>query len=322
MRTQVAHRLVSDFLIESFMTTITYSKSQRQTAFMWAVLGALFFSAKAILAKLMYREGADAIDVLTLRMLMSLPFFIAIGLWARRSQPYQMTRSDYIQVFVVGLFGYYLASLFDFMGLEYISVGLERLILFLTPSLVLIMSKFVFKKKIDVKQWLAMVSAYAGIVLVFVHEVSFGGKNVPLGSALVFASAASYATYLLMTGELVKRLGAIRLVAYAMAVSTILCVLNYVLIRNVHGLVVQNMPVYGYSLLNAVVCTVAPVVLTMLAVARLGSSIVSQISMVGPLATLGLGYVFLGEPITPTQLAGTALVMTGIFLVGRVATQK
>ncbi|GHA64291.1 multidrug DMT transporter permease [Formosimonas limnophila] len=299
----------------------SFTKSQRQTAFVWAIFGALFFSTKAILAKLMYREGADAIDVLTLRMIFSLPFFVLIGLWARRTQPYAMTRSDYGQVFVVGLFGYYLASLFDFMGLEYISVGLERLILFLTPSLVLIMSKFVLKKNIDVKQWLAMLLAYVGIVLVFVHEVSFSGSNVPLGSALVFASAASYATYLLMTGELVKRLGAMRLVAYAMAVSTVLCVLNYVVVRLPHELVEQNMTVYGYSLLNAVLCTVAPVVLTMMAVARLGSSIVSQISMVGPLATVGLGYVFLGEPITPTQLAGTSLVMVGIFLVGRVATK-
>ena len=298
-----------------------FTKSQRQTAFAWAVLGALFFSTKAILAKLMYREGADAIDVLTLRMIFSLPFFIMIGLWARHSQPYTMTRSDYGQVFVVGLFGYYLASLFDFMGLEYISVGLERLILFLTPSLVLIMSKFVLKKNIDVKQWLAMLLAYVGIVLVFVHEVSFSGSNVPLGSALVFASAASYATYLLMTGELVKRLGAMRLVAYAMAVSTVLCVVNYLVIRAPHGLVEQSVPIYGYSLLNAVLCTVAPVVLTMMAVARLGSSIVSQVSMVGPLATLGLGYVFLGEPITLIQLTGTALVMVGIFLVGRVATK-
>lgn len=300
----------------------SFSKSQRQVAIVWAICGALFFSTKAILAKLMYREGADAIDVLTLRMIFSLPFFIMVGLWARRTQPYKMARSDYGQVFVVGLFGYYLASLFDFMGLEYISVGLERLILFLTPSLVLIMSKFVLKKNIDVKQWLAMLLAYIGIVLVFVHEVKFSGKNVPLGSLLVFASAASYATYLLMTGELVKRLGAMRLVAYAMSVSTILCVVNYLVIRAGQDLVTQNATVYSYSLLNAVLCTVAPVVLTMMAVARLGSSIVSQISMVGPLATLGLGYVFLDEPITSTQLTGTALVMVGIFLVGRVATQK
>ncbi|AXF85365.1 hypothetical protein DTO96_101095 [Ephemeroptericola cinctiostellae] len=303
-------------------TSQTYSTRQRKTALMWAILGALFFSTKAILAKLMYREGADGVDVLTLRMIFALPFFIMIGLWARRSQPYQMTRNDYVQVCVVGFFGYYIASLFDFLGLQYITVGLERLILFLTPSMVLIISKFFLKKNIDVKQWLAMILAYVGIVLVFWHELEVGGSNIALGSALVFGSALSYATYLLMTGELVKRLGATRLVAYAMAVSTVLCLMHYVVLRDWHGLLSKNAVVYGYSLLNALLCTVAPVVLTMLAVARLGSPIVSQVGMVGPVATVGMGYFFLGEPVTTTQLMGTALVIVGIFLVGKVAGQS
>lgn len=284
--------------------------------------GAMCFSAKAILAKLMYREGAQALDVLALRMIFSLPFFIGLGWWARRTQPYRMTLRDYGMVFVVGSAGYYLASLFDFMGVAYISVGLERLILFLTPSIVLIMSRFVLKKPIDAKQWLAMGLAYAGIALVFWHEVGSGGSNIPLGSFLVFASAVSYASYLLMTGELVKRLGTLRLLFYAMLVSTFLSVTHYVIARDIHDLWAQHSVVYSYSMVNAVLCTVAPVVLTMLAVSRLGSSIVSQVSMVGPIATVGMGAIFLNEPITATQLAGTALVMVGIFLVGRVATQK
>jgi len=299
----------------------SFTKSQRRNAFMWAMLGSLFFSGKAILAKLMYREGAVALDVLALRMMMAVPFFFAMGWWARRTQPYQMTRRDWWQVFVVGSAGYYLASLFDFMGVAYISVGLERLILFLTPSIVLVMSKFLLKKQIDAKQWWAMLLAYAGIVLVFVHEAEFGGSNVPLGSFLVFASAVSYASYLLMTGELVKRLGTLRLLAYAISISALLSVLHYFLVYNWTDLLNKNAVVYGYSVINAILCTVAPVVLTMLAVSRLGSSLVSQVSMVGPIATVGMGSVFLGEPITTTQLMGTALVMVGIFLVGRVATK-
>ncbi|MGL4768367.1 MAG: DMT family transporter [Formosimonas sp.] len=302
--------------------THTFTPTQRRTALTWAIVGAICFSGKAILAKFMYRDGAQALDVLALRMLLSWPFFIGLGWWAWRTQPYRMTRRDYGMVFVVGSAGYYLASLFDFMGVAYISVGLERLILFLTPSIVLIMSRFVLKKPIDGKQWLAMGVAYAGIALVFWHEVGFGGSNVPLGSFLVFASAVSYASYLLMTGELVKRLGTLRLLAYAMAVSTFLSVAHYALARDFNELWAQQPSVYGYSVINALVCTVAPVLLTMLAVARLGSSIVSQVSMVGPIATVGMGAVFLNEPITLVQIAGTALVMLGIFLVGRVATQK
>lgn len=301
---------------------VTFSASQRKTALVWAIFGALFFSTKAILAKLMYREGADGVDVLTLRMIFSLPFFIMIGLKARHAQPHQMTRSDYAQVVIVGFFGYYIASLFDFLGLQYITVGLERLILFLTPSMVLIISKFFLKKHIDIKQWLAMLLAYAGIVLVFWHELNIGGSNIVLGSSLVFGSALAYAIYLLMSGELVKRLGAMRLVAYAMAVSTVLCLTHYMVLRGWHGLSNKPAIVYGYSIINALLCTVAPVVLTMLAVGRLGSSIVSQVGMVGPVATVGMGYFFLGEPVTSTQMMGTALVIVGIFLVGKVAGQK
>ncbi|MFZ1891997.1 MAG: DMT family transporter [Formosimonas sp.] len=302
--------------------THIFTTKQRQVALIWAIFGALFFSAKAIFAKLMYRESADFLDVLTLRMIFALPFFIGIGWWARRTQPYQMTGREFLQVCVVGVFGYYLASLFDFMGLEHITVGLERLILFLTPSMVLVFSKFVFKRDIDAKQWLAMALAYVGIALVFWHELGVGGSNVPLGSTLVFASAAAYAAYLLMTGELVKRLGAMRLVAYAMVVSTLLCVLHYVVVRGAGGLAEQSPLVYGYSVVNALLCTVAPVLLTMLAVNRLGSPLVSQVGMLGPISTVGLGSVFLGEPITLTQMMGTALVIFGIFLVGRVASGK
>lgn len=302
-----------------------FTHRQRVLAFAWASLGAVLFSNKAIMAKLMYREGTDALDVITLRMLFALPFFIALAFWAHWRKPYRLTRSDFWQLWLVGFVGYYLSSMLDFTGLQFISTGLERLLLFLTPSLVLIISRVFLGKHVDVKQWWAMILAYLGIVLVFVHEVNFGGSNVALGASLVFGSALSYAVYLLMTGELVKHLGSLRLVAYAMMISTVFCVAQYALLRDwahLPQLLATHPKLLGYSLMIAVLSTVAPVVLTMLAVSRLGSPIVSQVGMLGPISMLGLGYWFLDEPITLTQLAGTALVLLGMALVGRVATRK
>lgn len=233
-----------------------------------------------------------------------------------------MTLSDLWQVAVVGFFGNYLSAWLDFAGLQYTSVGLERLIMFLTPSFVLIISKIWLKKHIDRKQWYAMALAYFGVALVFWHELSFTGERLAYGSFLIFISAAAYAIYLLMSGELVQRLGSARLVAYAMTVSTAFSVVHFDLTHDLSSLIGRPAALYGYSLLFALVGTVAPIVLTMLAISRIGSPIVSQLSMIGPVATLGLGYWFLGEPITIVQLVGTALVIAGIFLVGRVARQK
>ena len=172
-----------------------YTQRQRIVAFAGAVLGAVLFSNKAILAKLMYREGADALDTITLRMAFAFPLFFALAVWVHFTDhehaDYRLTRRDVWQVLVVGFVGYYLSSMLDFTGLQFISTGLERLLLFLTPSLVLIISRLFLGKQVDVKQWWAMILAYLGIVLVFVHEVNFGGSNVAVGGSLVFGSALS-----------------------------------------------------------------------------------------------------------------------------------
>lgn len=293
-------------------------KAQRQ-AFLAglaiAVTGAVLFSTKAIVAKLIYRYQVDAVTLIGFRMLFSLPFFAAVALWHAQRSP-ALSWSDRIRIAVLGLLGYYLSSFLDFLGLQYISAGLERLILFLTPSFVLLISVFFLKKKIGRYEWMALGVSYMGTVLVFLHDARTGGPDVPLGSAFVLASAVSYAVYLLMSGELVRRVGPMRLVAYAMCVSSFACILQFVLLRPMATLA-QPAAVYWLSLVNAVFCTVLPVFLTMVAVARIGAPTVSLSGMVGPVSTLFLGALVLGEPITTIQLAGTALVLTGIYLLSK-----
>ncbi len=303
------------------MTSSAIQPSARQaflTGLAIAIVGAIFFSAKAIVAKLIYRYQVDAVTLITFRMLFSLPFFAVVAVWkARTAVP--LSNSDRGRIVVLGLLGYYLSSFLDFLGLQYISAGLERLILFLTPSFVLLISFFFLKKKISLVEWLALGAAYLGTVLVLMHDAQASGTNVALGSALVLASAISYALYLLMSGELVARVGALRLVAYAMCVSSVACIVQFFLLR-LPAELLQPMPVYGLSMINAVFCTVLPVFLTMIAVERIGPATTSQAGMVGPVSTLFMGAMILDEPITAIQLAGTTLVLSGIYLLSKKKT--
>lgn len=281
-----------------------------------AIGGAVLFSTKAVVAKLLYRYHIDAVTLIAFRMLFSLPVFAAIALWQMRTAP-PLSKADRWRLLGLGLIGYYLSSFLDFLGLQYISVGLERLILFLTPTFVLLISATWLKQHISRKQWLALLASYAGIVLVFLHDLKDGGSNVALGSTLVLGSATSYAVYLLASGEMVKRLGSLRLVSYAMCVSSAACIAQFFVLRPA-SLLIQPLPVYGLSLVNGLLCTVAPVFMTMVAVQRIGASAASQAGMIGPVSTLFLGALILGEAVTGWQLAGTALVLAGIYLLSKV----
>lgn len=280
-----------------------------------AIAGAVLFSTKAIVAKLLYRYQLDAVTVIAFRMLFSVPVFAAIALWQMRTQP-ALTTQDRWRLVFLGVIGYYVSSMFDFLGLQYISVGLERLILFLTPTFVLLFTAFFLKRHISRIEWISLVVAYCGIVLVFWHDLHSGMKAVVLGSSLVLGSAMSYAIYLLQSGELVKRIGSVRLVSYAMCVASAACIAQYFVLRPAAGLV-QPAGVYWLSLVNGIFCTILPVFMTMFAVQRIGAATASQAGMVGPVSTLFLGALVLNEPITTIQLAGTALVMAGIYMLSK-----
>jgi drug/metabolite transporter (DMT)-like permease len=280
-----------------------------------AIGGAVLFSTKAIVAKLMYRYNIDAITVVAFRMLFSIPVFAAIALWQMRTQP-ALSGADRWRMVGLGLVGYYLSSTLDFLGLQFISVGLERLILFLTPTFVLLLTSVFLKRHISRIEWLAMATCYAGIVLVFAHDLQSGKGAVAAGALLVLGSAIAYALYLLYSGEMVRRIGSLRLVSYAMCVASAACVAQFLVLRPV-ALLVQPAPVYWLSLFNAVFCTILPVFMTMIAVKRIGATTASQAGMVGPVSTLFLGALVLGEPITAIQLGGTALVLAGIYLLSK-----
>ncbi len=291
---------------------MTHSKNLL-SGLLLAALGSIAFSGKAIIVKLAYRYGVDAVTLIMYRMLFALPIFLMMAWWASRGQP-ALSRRDWWGVLGLGFCGYYLSSFLDFLGLQYISASLERLILYLNPTLVLLLGVLLFKRRISGVQALAMAISYAGVLLVFGHEVKIEGANTLLGAALVFASATTYAVYLLYSGELVKRIGSLRLVGLATSVACLLCLLQFVLLRPLQAAVVAP-EVLWLSLLNATLCTAAPVLMVMMAIERIGAGLAAQTGMIGPMSTIAMGVVFLSEPLNAWIIAGTALVLTGVFVV-------
>ena len=281
-----------------------------------AAFGAIAFSGKAIIVKLAYRHGVDAVTLLALRMVVALPFFLLLGFWAsRRAQP--LHAGDLRRILVLGGLGYYLASFLDFAGLAYITATLERLILYLNPTLVLLIGFFAFKRPATPRQLFALLVSYVGVALALAHDAAIGGSRIALGSLLVFLSALSYALYLFGSGEIVARVGALRLTAYASTVACVLCIGQYLLLRDPASAFSLDAEVWWLSLLNGTLCTVVPVLAVMMAVARIGSATTAQIGMLGPVSTIVLSWLLLGEAMGPWQIVGTALVLAGVFVVSR-----
>ncbi len=279
------------------------------------LLAAALFSCKAIIVKLAYRYGVDAETLIGLRMVFAAPFFALAALltWIKDSDGTRWKKHDPLKIMLLGAVGYYAASYLDFLGLKYISAGLERIILYLTPSIVLLISAFWFRRKPAGREIVSLIVIYLGVVIAVWGDLSLGGTHVLLGSALVLASAFCYALYLTASGEMVTRLGSIRLTAWAMLVSTVFCILQ-ALVLSPQSMLAQPSQVYWLSLINAFFCTVLPVFLTMMAIEKAGSPVIAQTGMVGPVVTIFLAASLLSEPVTALQLIGSVIIIVGIFV--------
>ena len=287
---------------------------------LYATIGAALFSSKAIFIKLSYRYGVDAETAITLRMLFSLPFFVGIAWWgSRNSSAEPLSKRQHQAIIVLGLLGYYLASYLDFLGLKYISAALERLILYLYPTVVLLLSALIFKKPVTVRGVVALLISYGGIVLVFQHEFLIAWRAakadaVVIGGLLVFGSAVTYAIYLVGSGETIKKVGSVRFTAYAMTISCLACFVQFLVMRPM-GALVQPLPVYVYMGIVAIFCTVIPTFMVSEAIRHVGANSASLAGASGPVATLALGAWLLAEPVSSIQIIGAALVIVGVLVI-------
>lgn len=303
---------------------ISQNNQQVIFGYLFVLLGAFGFSAKAVLVKLAYTYSyqLDAITLMVLRMAISLPFFLAVAIWsandsARINDAQRLSGQDWLMIFGLGLLGYYIASFLDFAGLQYISASLERLILFLYPTMVVLFTAALQRRAINRHQALALALSYAGMILVFVDNMaSIASSGLLLGSALVLSSAVAYAFFLMGSGMMVKRIGSTRFTAYSMTVACLATGLHFVI---QHGSEMLNLPVnvYWLALIMAIFSTVLPAFLMNAGIRRIGAGSASIISSAGPIATLGLAFLLLGEALTLAQLAGTALVLVGVYVISR-----
>lgn len=280
-----------------------------------ALAGSIAFSAKPVLVKAVYQYGVDTVTLLALRMLFAAPLFLTMAWWAGRPAV-AFTAREIAGVVALGFLGYYLGSFLDLAGLQYISAGFGRLILYLYPTLVLLMSAVFLKQPLRGRQLLSLGLSYAGIALVFSAEVR-PGDSLPLaiwGAVLVFGSAAAYATYLVAGSQLVQKMGSMRFSAYASLIATGFVIAHFLAIRPLRALAVAH-EVYALVAVLAVFATVLPLWLMAEGLKRIGANQVSLVGCIGPLATMVFAWIFLGEALTLVQLAGAALVLTGVLII-------
>ncbi len=287
--------------------------------FIITFIGAILFSTKAIIVKKAFADTSmDALTLLTVRMIFSLPFFIAAAfLVNKKYNPPQLSVRQWWQIIALGLFGYYLSSYFDFAGLQYISAGLERLILFLYPTLVLLINSLLFRNKVTGVQWIALVLTYAGIAIAFYDEMKLDIDNPHfiLGSFLVFMCSVTYAFYIAGSAKIIPLVGASRFTAYAMLSATAGIFIHFLLRGNTASLHF-NEDMWQYGLLLALIATVLPTFMLSAGLKRIGANNAAIISAVGPVSTILQAHWILGENIHRGQITGTLLVIAGVLLIG------
>lgn len=289
---------------------------------LFVFLGAICFSTKGIFAKLAFKYGVDGLQILTLRMLFALPFYIVILFNDYKKAPQPILKNDWINIISLGLIGYYLAALFDFLGLQYVSASLERNIIFTYPTFVLLMSKLFFKRKIHAIQIIAVMICYSGILLAFYSDkAAYASANLMKGTVFVLLSSVTYALYLVKSDGLIKNVGVIRFTCISMIVSCLAVLVHYFI---VHGTDIFSFPpqVYYIGVGVAIISTVLPSFLMTKGIEFIGSSNMAIIASVGPIATIFLSNFILKEQISFLHIIGTILVLTGVLIISVKGNKK
>lgn len=293
---------------------MTPSASYRAAGVAMAIAGVVCFSLRPILIKLAYGIVVDPVTLLALRMVFSLPFFLAAALAGRRAGAAPIASRDAGAIVFLGFIGYYFASFADFLGLQYVSAGIGRLILFVYPTVVVLLSMLFLRKRPSAREVAALAVTYSGIALVMSSSVGGPSTRFALGAALCFASAVAYAVYLVVSSQVVQRVGSMRFTAYATTVASVLCIAQFLLLRPLAALELP-LKVYELAVAMAVFSTVLPVFITSEALRRIGANQVALFGALGPVTTIFFGWAGLDETMTPVQLAGAVLVLGGVMLV-------
>jgi drug/metabolite transporter (DMT)-like permease len=285
--------------------------------FLFVLGSAVCFSSKGVIIKLAYKEQVDALTFLMFRMLFAFPLFVAIAFFFRKKLPVnELNPKEYLIVLFLGVLGYYFSSLLDFYGLEYISAGLERLILFIYPTIVVLLSAIIYKKTISWKMYLSLGVTYFGILLAVYHNLQIAdNEGAVKGMLLVFGSAFSFAYYLVLSDKLVHKFGSIAYTSLIMIASALGVFVHFFSVNEVGSLFNYSAKVYGMGVILAVFCTVIPAYLMTDGIKKIGSRNAAITSTMGPAWTIILAALVLGESIDAVQIIGTGLVAGGVLII-------
>jgi drug/metabolite transporter (DMT)-like permease len=290
------------------------------SAFIVTFIGAVLFSTKAVIVKKAFADiKVDALSLLAVRMICSVPFYLIVAFYKTRQQEnIRLTAKQWWFLIALGFMGYYISSFLDFVGLQYISAGLERLILFLYPTITVLITTYLYKQKISTIQKLALLLTYTGIAIAFIGELNIdtGNPNFYLGSLLIFLCAITYGFFIAGSGQLIPQIGATKFTAYAMTVAAFGVLLHFFINGNFTVITSGSTKFWLYGILLAVIATVIPTFLISAGLKKMGSNNVAIVSSVGPVSTIIQAHFILGEKIFMAQIAGTVLVIAGVVMIG------
>jgi drug/metabolite transporter (DMT)-like permease len=303
----------------SGMNEIKYNNRITTAGFLITFIGAVLFSTKAIIVKKAFgNTHADALTLLTLRMVFSLPFYISSAVFiSNKKENIRISKKEWLYVIILGMFGYYISSLLDFIGLQYISAGLERLILFLYPTFAVLINVYFFKQRMSRGQKIALLLTYLGIAIAYYGELKIdtGNPNFYFGSLMVFICAITYSIYIAGSGRIIPLVGANKFTGFAMLAATAGIFIHFLLVGNINTLS-TGAGLWEYGLLLAIFSTVIPSYMISNGLKRIGANNVAIISGIGPVSTIVQAHYFLGEKIFTEQIIGTLLVIAGVLLTG------
>lgn len=291
--------------------------NHRYLGYLIGVLGVVMFSAKAVMVKIAYQYEIDPVSLLLLRMLFALPFYLTMLVIEYKQIKSKLNTNILTKIILFGFLGYYLASYFDFLGLEYIKASLERIILFIYPTLVLILSMFFLKSKVTRNQVIAILITYGGVVFIFIQDESLiSGVNIGVGAILIFLSALTYASYLVGSGYLIPKIGSSAFTSLAMIVSCLCVILHFLVVGDV-DLLSFPVEVYWLALAMGIISTVLPSYMISYSIKSIGASNFAILGSLGPVSTIILAFVFLREQFTVLQSLGVLIVILGVYFVSK-----
>lgn len=299
------------------MTVIPNSIQKQYLGVFLGICSAACFSTKAIMVKLAYSYGADTVFILFLRYFFSFPIYIFLAYYYSKHSTTPITKKQWAWILFLGFIGYYVSSLFDFIGLKYISASMERLILFIYPTLIVVLNTILFGSKLQRKDYLALILTYIGIFFIYLGNTESTTENLIKGSILVFACAVTYAFYIVGSGKLIPIIGSQRYTAYAMIVSCISVMIHQGVVNGIPDFSGASVPVLWIGLAMALIATVIPSLTLAQSIKLIGTDKSSIIATLGPVFTIALANIYLNEPFTFRQVVGTAFIITGVWFVSK-----